>query len=191
MDPTEEEPRVLQILSENQRLKQKVFELEERLRRAVSDDSTTFVRLLKVKDEAIARRAEELERTVEELEKKNQQLALWMSTLRLYQEILENDPAAMIGVNAQGKIVLFNKTAPQLLGEKFTDALHQPIETADFGSFDPGTARLVREALERKAPTSSSVRVRDRQVTTSVFPLGAGGALTGAVVRIAVAPARP
>lgn len=190
MEPDEEAPRVRQILSENRSLREKVFELEEKLRKAEHQDPSSVIKLLRVKDQALEQRAAELEKTVLELEKRNQQLHLWMSTLRLYQEIFENEPSAMIGVNPEGRIVLFNRTAPQLLGEKFAQALHKPIEAADFGSFDPGTARLVREALERKAPASTSLRVRDRQVTTAVFPLGAGDAVVGAVVRISVAPAR-
>ena len=198
-DNTEEILR--QLKWENRLLKQRVFELEEKQGKPAAPKEsaghdTAVLKLLKNKDERLEKYAAELEQkrdelqnTVAELEKRNGQLSLWMSTLRLYQEIFENEAAAMLGVNRDGKIVLFNRTAPQVLGEKFRAALHQPIEAVDFSSFDPSTPSLVRTTLLSHQPATRSLRVRDRLVTTSVFPLGSEKEPTGALVKIAVSPA--
>jgi PAS domain-containing protein len=201
MDENSEEEILHQLKWENKLLKQRVFELEEKLQKAgvapaKKDHDSSVMKLLRTKDDRLEtyaaeleQKRDELQKTVEELEKRNSQLSLWMSTLRLYQEVFENEAAAMIGVNREGKIILFNRTAPQVLGEKFRAALHQPIEAVDFGSFDPTTPQLVRSTLQSRQPGTRSIRIRDRQVTTSVYPLGSEKELTGALLKILVAPA--
>lgn len=201
MDENSEEDILRQLKWENRLLKQRVFELEEKMGRPPGPEKsaghdTSVLKLLKTKDERLEKYAseleqkrDELEKTVEELEKRNSQLSLWMSTLRLYQEIFENEASAMVGVNRDAKVVLFNRTAPLVLGEKFRAALHQPIEAVDFSSFDPSTPSMVRTTLVSRKPATRSLRVRDRQVTTTVYPLGSDKELTGALVKITVTPA--
>lgn len=191
MDENTEEEVLRQLKWENRMLKQRVFELEEKIKgigsssrhpKVESQQDSSVFRLLKTKNEQLEEQREELRRTVE-------QLSLWMSTLRLYQEIFENEAAAMVGVNKDGKIVLFNRTAPELLGDSFKEALHKPIEDVNFGAFDPSTPSLVRQTLSSRRPASHSVKVGLRQVTTAVYPLGSEKDPTGALVKISVTPA--
>ncbi len=201
MDESDGEDILRQLKWENRLLKQRAFELEEKLGKPAgplegAGPDTSVLKLLKTKDERLESYASELEQkrdelknTVQELEKRNGQLSLWMSTLRLYQEIFENEAAAMVGVNRDGKVVLFNRSAPQVLGEKFHSALHQPIEAVDFSSFDPTTPALVRSTLASRQPATRSIRVRGRLVTTTVYPLGSEKELSGALVKIGVSPA--
>lgn len=199
MSSDQEQTAVRTLLQENQRLKQKVFELEEKLRKLVpqgeghSGTGSSVLKLIEHKDfqlEQYAARLEEkkdqLEEAVRELERRNAQLALWMSSLRLYQEIFENDASALIGLNKDGRIILFNRTAPQLLGEKFKSRLHEPIETVDFAAFDPDTPRRVRASLASRQPADSSLLVRDRRILTSVYPIGGEAESRGALLRIQV-----
>lgn len=199
----QEQTAVRHLLNENQRLKQRVFELEEKLRKLApqgeghSGTGSSVIKLIEHKDFLLEQQAarleekkEQLEETVRELERRNGQLALWMASLRLYQEIFENDSSAMVGVNRDGKVILFNRTAPQILGEKFKDALHQPIENADFRAFDPDTPRRVREALASRKQIDSSIVVRDRRILTSVYPIGSDGESRGALLRIQVLSAK-
>ena len=201
MDENAEEDILRQLKWENKLLKQRVFELEEKVGKPPASKEgaghdTSVLKLLKNKDERLEKYATELEQkrdelqaTVGELEKRNGQLSLWMSTLRLYQEIFENEAAAMVGVNRDGKVILFNRTAPQVLGEKFRSALHQPIEAVDFSSFDPSTPALVRQTLVSRQLATRSMRIRDRLVTTTIFPLGSDKDLTGALIKVSVTPA--
>jgi PAS domain-containing protein len=199
----QEKTAVRTLLEENNRLKQRLFEIEERLRKLVpaaeagSGTGSAVLKLIEHKDfqlEQYAARLEEkkeqLEEAVKALEARNAQLGLWMASLRLYQEIFENDSSAMVGVNRDAVIILFNRTAPQILGEKFKDALHGPIEKADFRAFDPETPRRVREALASRKRVDSSLVVRDRRILTSVFPIGTDSESRGALLRIQVQSAK-
>ncbi len=187
------------LLAENLRLHQKVFELEGKLHQytdAATRDSTRIAnirKLLEQKDVTLEQHAAELEEkraelqeTVKELEKRNEQLQLWMATLRLYQELFEHDREGMIAVNREGKIVLYNHTAVEILGEKIQGALYKPIEDADFSSVDSATASMVREALTRHQTSERTVTVRDRLVTTTVFPVGTQADPRGALLKIGV-----
>ena len=195
----QEQTAVRQLITENQKLKQRVFELEEKIRKLApqgqghSGTGSSVIKLIEHKDFQLQQQAarleekrEQLEMAVRELERRNGQLALWMASLRLYQEIFENDSSAMVGVNREARVILFNRTAPQILGEKFQDALHQPIESVDFRAFDPDTPKRVREALAARKQIDSSLVVRDRRVLTSVYPIGAEGETRGALLRIQV-----
>ncbi len=200
MDPQETPGTVVRrLLGENLKLQQKVFDLEGKLQQhteAADVQSTrmaNFRKLLEQKDVSLERYAADLEekqielqKTVRELEKRNEQLQLWMATLRLYQELFERDREGMIAVNREGKIVLFNRTAVEILGDRIREALHKPIEEADFSSFDPGTAALVREALEKHRASERSVTVRGRRVTTAVFPVGTEADPRGVLLKIGV-----
>ena len=191
-DPADQEQTaVRKLLTENQRLKQRVFELEEKIRKAgpgegQSGQGSSVIKLIEHKDFQLQQCQARLEEKKEQLAEATQELAKWADTLRLYQDIFDNDASAMIGVNREGRIILFNRTAPQVLGEKFKDALHQPIERADFGAFDPETAHRVREAMASRKPLDSSLVVRDRRILTSVRPIGGEAETRGALVRIQV-----
>ena len=197
MSLDQEPSAVRQLLSENQRLKLKVFELEERIRKGPpgaappSTGNTSVLKLIEHKDfqlqqysARLEEKKEQLEEAAQELEAKKSELALWMSALRLTQELFKDDASAFIGVSREAKVLLFNHTAPQLLGEKFRDALHQPIDSVDFRAFDPETPRRVKESLASGKRVDSSVVVRDRRIVTSIHPLGAGADSTGALIRI-------
>lgn len=197
MSSDQEVTAIRQLLSENQRLKQKVFELEERARTsssppvATSTGSTSVLKLIEHKDfqlqqysARLEEKKEQLEEATKELDRKKVEVNLWMSAVRLCQELFENDASALIGVSREGRILLFNHTAPQVLGEKFRACLHQPIEAVDFRAFDPDTPRRVKEALASGKSADSSVLVRDRRILTSIQPVGKGAESRGALIRI-------
>lgn len=201
MDEGSEEEVLHQLKWENKMLQQRVFELEEKLQKVEppsvkKEHDSSVTKLLRSKDERLEKIAYEMEQkraelgnTIRELENRNAQLSLSMAALRLYQEIFENDAAAMIGLNRDGKVVLFNRAAPGVLGEKLRSALQHPIESVDFSSLDPSTPALVRSTLQTRQPATRSCRVRDRQITTVVYPLGSEKEPAGALVRVSVAPA--
>jgi PAS domain S-box-containing protein len=185
----QEQTAVRRLLTENQRLKQRVFDLEEKFRKLAASgeghgsSGSSVLKLIEHKDF-------QLQQCSARLEEKKEQLAEAAETLRLYQDIFDNDASAMIGVNRDGRIILFNRSAPQLLGEKFKDALHHPIDQADFGALDPETPRRVREALASRKPVEFSLVVRDRRIVTSVRPMGSETETRGALIRIQVLPGK-
>jgi PAS domain-containing protein len=195
MNSDQEPSAVRQLLSENQRLKQRVFQLEEKARTsgstATSTGQTSVLKLIEHKDFQLQQYAARLEEKKEqlaeatrELELKSAELARWRSTVQLCQELLEGDPSALIGVGVDGRILLFNQAASQVLGEKVKELLHQPIESVDFRSSDPDTARRFREAVAAGKPAESTVVLRDRKVVTSIQPVGRGAESAGALIRI-------
>ncbi len=199
MNTDAENDLLSQLKRENAQLKLRLFELEEKLQRSGgrsdSVQETTVLKLLRAKDERLESYASELEEkrdalqgTVDELERRNAQLSLWMSALRLYQEIFENEAAAFVGVNREGTIVLFNRSAPALVGEGLKAALHRPIELVDFKALDPSIPSLARSVLADRRPQSRSVVTAGRKVSTQVYPLGSAREPAGALVRISVAP---
>ena len=183
-------------------MRERLFQLEGKIRKlggTVDSDagkhSTSVIKMIENKDFRLEQYAaqleekkEQLQEAVRELEQKNEQMSLWMATLRLYSEIFENEPSVMIGVNLDGKVILYNKTAPSHLGESLKNALHQPVESVDFTGFDPATSRLVRDALAHRRQAQNLVRVQGRRITTSVYPMGFGSQLTGALIRISATP---
>jgi len=199
MDEKTEEEVLHQLKWENRMLKQRVFELEEKLQKhGVPPDpkqETRLLKLLQQKDLQLEQYATELEqkrdelkKTIQDLEKRNEQLALWMASMRLYQDIFENESSVMIGVNQEGKVVLFNRSAAQILGEKIKDALHRPIDQVDFAALDPAIPRRVKEALGSGKLVMGSVQVKDRRVSTTAYPLGSATERAGVLVKITVTP---
>jgi PAS domain-containing protein len=195
MDSDQEQSAVRQLRTENQRLKQRVFELEEKARTsghtATSTGQTSVLKLIEHKDFQLQQytarldeKKEQLEEATKELDAKKTELAASQATVRLCQEALEGDPAAVIGVGRDGLILFFNRNAPQVLGEKFKESLHQPIDSVDFRAFDPDTAKKFREALAGGKPMESSIVIRDRKIQTSILPVGRAAEAHGAVIRI-------
>ena len=197
MSSDQEVTAIRQLLQETQRLKQKVFELEEKARKsssasvATSTGSTSVLKLIEHKDfqlqqysARLEEKKEQLEEATKELDLKKTEINLWMAAVRLCQELFESDASALIGVSREGRILLFNHTAPQVLGEKFRDSLHQPIESVDFRAFDPETPRRLKETLASGKPADSSVVVRDRRILTRIQPVGKGAESCGALIRI-------
>jgi PAS domain-containing protein len=193
----QEQTAVRRLSSENQRLKQRLFDLEEKIRKMTpgsegqSSSGSSVLKLIEHKDfqlqqysARLEEKKEQLEEATKELDRKKTEVNLWMSAVRLCQELFENDATALIGVNREGLILLFNHNAPQILGEKFRDRLHQPIETVDFRAFDPDTPRRLKEALASGKPTDSTVVVRDRRILTTIQPVGKGAESRGALIRI-------
>lgn len=188
------------LLAENLKLHERVFELEGKLQQYTdaSDRSSTRIlnvrKLLEQKDvtleqytRELGEKQAELQGMVEDLKKRNEQLQLWRDTLRIYQELFEQSGEGRIMVSRDGKIVLYNLMAEEMLGEKIREAIYKPIEDADFSSFDPGTAAMVREAMEKHRLVEWSMTVGGRRVTTTTFPVGTEDDLRGAMLKIAIA----
>jgi len=186
----QEQTAVRRLLTENQKLKQRVFDLEEKLRKISGEGHTSsgssVLKLIEHKDFQLQQCSARLEEKKEQLAEASAELARWADALRFYQDIFDNDASAMIGVNLDGRIVLFNATAPKILGEKFVSALNQPIETVDFRAFDPDTPKHGREALAGKKPADTSVKLRERTIVTSILSIGTEAKSRGALVRIQV-----
>ena len=142
MAEDQEQTAIRTLLQENQRLKQRLFEAEEKIRKMAppseshSSSGSSVMKLIEHKDFQLEQARARLEEKKEQLE----EVAREVERLRLYREIFDNDSTAMIGVNHEGVVSLYNRAASLLLGEKLKESLQKPIESVDFGAFDPDTA---------------------------------------------------
>lgn len=195
MDPD----RVHAILEENRLLKARLAELEKRLGPAAMEpprDETQVhkvLRLLEQRDrtlEEIAlelqQKKTELEDTVLRLEERNEQLQLWIVTLGLYQRLLDEDPAVLLGFNRNGRLIFFNRAAVALFGEELRSVRLREAAEIDFTAADPETPRLVQNVLETRRSLSSTHRSEGRTLQTHAFPVGAAEEPQGVLVRISV-----
>src|SRR5687767_11769518 len=176
---------IRQVLSENQRLRQRVFELEEKVRKlsppaeGQSGSGSSVLKLIEHKDFQLEQCTARLEEKKEQLQEASREL----EGLRFYRDILENDPTPTIGVNRDGVVVLYNRGASQLLGEKLKESLQKPIESVDFHG-DPETAKRVRQALASRRKVDSTLETPEARIMTRVEPIGSESELLGGLLRI-------
>jgi transcriptional regulator with PAS, ATPase and Fis domain len=177
----EDEIDVNDLLRENRLLKQRVFELEQKLAKAPGGD-TGLHHLKKI----VEIRDKQVQTYTDELEKKNAQLQMWVSALRLYQEIFENDPSIMIGVNKDAKLVLYNKATLTILGDTFKENLNKHITQCNFSGLDQQIPLLVQEAMKAGKPKGRRLTSGKGYVESICYPLGVGGELRGALLKISI-----
>ena len=87
---------------------------------ALKLENEQLAREVKVMNEALSRTNLELERRVEE---KTREVVSKVNILQVSQEVLENLPAAIFGVDDTGLIVIANRKAEELLGQPATGSL--------------------------------------------------------------------
>lgn len=187
------EPDAGGLADEIRRLKNAVTELEEKYRlvqsRAEHEDTTVsnVVRLLRQKDsrlgemdEELAQKNAQLEKLVDQLRRKNQELSTWIASLRLYQDIFENEPAIMIGLNLEGRILLFNKAAGEHFGDTIRSALMKDFDALELGRLDPAAPALIRRALTERKMLSS----RSGGGETLAIPIRTGAEVKGVLLKM-------
>lgn len=195
-----------QLASENERLRERVAELEEKLgrksprpspgERAGSTNVRKVIEILKHKDRALEKYAmeleeknERLEKLIEELRTKNDELTTWLNALRLYQQIFECDPAALLGLDAEKNIIQFNRAAVSLFGEELAGMMLQPFESLDYGKASAELPRLVDQVLAERSEKHVAVPHQAGEYQVAVFPLGREEEVRGVIVRVGGLPA--
>jgi PAS domain-containing protein len=174
------------LLRENEQLRRRVRELEERTddTRTQQHDEQEYSQIIKV----LELRDRQLEQYAKELEQKNQQLQLWISSLKLYQHIFESDPHCLVGVTRELKVVLYNKATLDVMGESIKESIGKNIAEVNFTKLDPYIPILVQEALKGgKLMTREIVRAGSK-VQCRAYPLGSMREIRGALLRIAILP---
>lgn len=131
-DAPDDKPREL-LQMENRRLRTRVQELERKMRESnpktksgsikLSPQESRIFELVKQKDRALdeyaarmEQKARELEALVQELNRRNEELSNGMAVLRLYQMMFENEPAGIVGVDKEGRVIQFNSSALRYFG---------------------------------------------------------------------------
>lgn len=196
-----EPDRVHAILEENRQLKARIAELEKRLGAppggSEPGDSTQVHKVLKLLEQRdrtleeialeLQQKKTELEDAVLQLEQRNEQLQLWIVTLGLYQRLMDEDPAVLLGFNRNARLIFFNRSAVALFGEDLRNVRLREAAEIDFTAVDPETPRLVQSVLETRKPLSGLHRAEGRTIQTHAFPVGSSEDPEGVLVRITVA----
>lgn len=185
--------RVLsKLIEENQQLKLKVQELESRLKLGADPraarppgESMAYDQMRKV----LELRDRQLQEHAAKLEAQNQQLQAWVATLEMYQHIFESDPAILIGISREMKIVLYNKAALDTLGEGVRACVGKPFKAVDFTPLDPGVSVLVEQALKTAQPQRRRVARGTKIIDSQVLPLKVGSESKGVLLKILISAA--
>ncbi len=191
--------KISELVKENGRLKQRIFELEEEVGKLEgSRDSARscpaspkVMELLRQKDQTVERYTQELEEkntrlesVVTELKTKNEELQNWVAAQRLYRAIFDSEPAAMLGVDKDGRIMAFNASAIRRFGEGLRFLQFEPIESL------PSTAigsvpvvDMIRNVLGdfQRREASYADKAGDHQVVA--YPLGQPPEIRGVILR--------
>lgn len=188
-------------LEENRRLKARLDEIEgpksvpSPIRpgtgQGATTDVTKMVKLLEQRDKRLETYAEELEekqveleKVVVELKKKNENLQATIGSLRLAQEILENDPTPTMGLNKEGRLLLFNRAAETTFGPSVVKALGKPI-----AELCPDLADGVEAALKDGRRVERDVRsLPGGTYAASILALGSQREKRGLVIRLTPRP---
>ena len=188
---------VSELLEENRLLQERIAELEEDLgigRSKLERETTQITRVVKLlenKDRILEeytseleRKREELEDAVNRLEDRNERLELMVSALRLYQDLLEHEPAAILGLNRQGELILFNRAAGLLFGTGIKDLLGRDLGGLPLPEGFPNLRERVKEVLGDFAAREEDIRSQGFEVKISVHPMGSGELFHGVLVQV-------
>jgi PAS domain S-box-containing protein len=171
------------IKVENQRLRERVAELEQELAEArkagaSSPQQARLMELLRQKNqqlEAFARenhnKAKEAERVVLELGLRNEELLNSMAVLRLYQLMFENDPNGLLGVAPDGNIIQFNSSAIRFFGYDLHKLRLQHISGLALPGTDVNVEKVFNQAMRDGEAAAVDCRQGDRRVRVSCFRL--------------------
>lgn len=187
------------IAAENDILRKRLAEIEARHKRnepapapATAADPN-LMRLIQQKDKALHEytaeleaRASALETMIEELNGKNLEATNHLRTVELYKSIVENEPAAIIGVDSNRMIVLFNQGAIKLLGAKIAGAIFSPLEVLNLADYCPALDELLNDAFDNRRHREASHKrpVSNINYDTITYPIIDNDIVRGAIVRI-------
>ena len=189
------------LQSENDMLRRRVTELENRARRGdptaaavdpVAPVNSNLMKLIQQKDKTLQERAaeleiraRELENMVTELNQKNQAVSDHLRAVALYKTIVENEPAAIVGIDPGLMVMLFNQGAVNLIGARVQGAIFSPVETLRLQEFCPGIDAMIQSVLSRQQMREEEFRAADgKTYYTMVYPLMDGEQLLGTIIRV-------
>lgn len=151
---------------------------------------TKVMQLLKMKDKTLAAYAQELEEKTEKLEevvnelkRKNEELTNWLAAVQLYREIFEHDPSAMIGLDGEGRIVSFNKSAVSMLGERMHILMLEDWSKLELDKVDPNLPARILQAFKEAKSSDEPISYDGASYRSVVYPLQSEEAVRAVMLR--------
>jgi PAS domain-containing protein len=189
------------LMLENRKLRERVAELERRCgtragAAAPGTDSRIF-ELVKQKDKALSdyaermeQKARELETLVKELNARNEELGNGMAVLRLYQLMFENEPAGILGVDREGRIIQFNSAAVRYFGVGLHALRLQHVSALRLGGSEVDFEALFEETIDAESDVVRDVEASQGALQIRCYRLDDPSGLRGVVFRVSQ-PAGP
>ena len=183
------------IRVENERLRQRVAELEAELADAKKagggPGQSRLMDLLREKNKQLEadqqelhKRAAEVQESADELAAKNEQLVNSMAALRLYQLMFENDPNGLIGVSPEGMIVQFNSSAIRFFGYDLHKLRLQDVSGLALPGTDLDLKAIFETALEKGESEPVECQQEDRRGRLTCYRLEDIRGRRGVVFRV-------
>ena len=138
--------------------------------------------------EAVEDRLRDNETLLHELQQRSEEQENIVCALQLYQAIFENEPAAIVGIDANGRIIQFNASAIRLFGVEL-HALHfqdvaalrlEGVADAD----QPDFGAIWRTAMTSRSDTSLRIPADVGRLFVRCYRLEDISGVRGAVVRV-------
>ena len=195
---TAEKPyRLLQL--ENRKLRERVAQLERKLTKGKSGGASTcnesrVFELVKQKDKALSEYAERMEQKARELEdlvqtlnRRNEELGNGMAVLRLYQLMFENEPAGMVGIDREGRIVQFNSAAVRYFGVGLHALRLQQVTELRLPGSDLDCEALFEQTIDASEDVVEETTANGERLRLRCYRLDDPSGLRGVVMRISPA----
>lgn len=177
-----------QAQAENALLKRRLLDFEQRMNRSQTQirpgESTHVVKLLEQKDRTLEQYAQDLRQRTAELEKRKDEVHMMATALRMYGDLMENEASAILGLNRDARLILYNASASRCFGSDLSAFLYKEIDVLDFSRLDPYTPVLVRDVLSQQKGQKRTIANQGRPIVTDVHLMGSEGSAYGVIVKI-------
>ncbi|MBI4564078.1 MAG: hypothetical protein HY716_05215 [Planctomycetes bacterium] len=191
-----EQDQLRKLIDENRRLKQRLFELEQKeaeqdthhtkVHARETTQVTQVLKLLEQRDHNLEAVSAELHQKTEELARLNEQLRGWIAALSMYQQLVDAEPHPILGFNRDARLVLYNRAAVEAFGPALPDRRLRDVEDIDFSALDPYLPLFVRELLKSGRTATRSITRGCRKIDSQGFVMGGPDDLYGALIKITV-----
>ncbi|HTF57289.1 MAG TPA: hypothetical protein VK661_08660 [Planctomycetota bacterium] len=190
-----DEERLHEIVEENRRLRQRVFDLESRQvetrgQSVFSRDQTHVTKVLKLleqRDHTVEDIAAKLDKAAEDLEEARGRARSLEEAAELATQAMGDGPELLFVFSREGKLLLHNRAADRAFGGKLPELRLREIEAIDWSSLDPYLPVFLRQLLATRTSANRTSERGPRKISATGTVLGAPGDLLGVLLRITVA----
>lgn len=189
-----DEERLHEIMEENRRLRQRVFDLESRQvetrgQAVFSRDQTHVTKVLKLleqRDHTVEDIAARLDKAADELEEARGRARSFEEAAELATQAMPDGPELLLVFNREGKLLLHNRAAEKALGANLPERRLKEVEAIDWSGLDPYLPVFLRQLLATRTSATRASERGPRKISAAGTVLGAPGDLRGVLLRITI-----
>lgn len=189
----EQTPTIAEWIQESANLRKQLVQLESVIDKGTVS-SAQLTELIHMKEHVLNQYAslmeqqmKDSEETARQLNLRNEELENSMAVLQLYQMIFENEPAGIIGVDRQSRIIQFNSSAIRYFGVGLHALRLQQVSQLRLeGVADaeqPDFQAMFQHVIESQSDASLRVSADMGRIYVRCYRLEDAGGLRGVVIR--------